>query len=167
MINFWQIIVFIYLFVHILIMYDMYSSCRYLIYEFLFMCLFICWIVYRGYPKFLVVCVCCFVLFNRYWGINERSRGFFTSEPREHVPTIENHRRTWVPPKNGVIALWPNTRGVKCKYYVSQKQNPFNNKFYWYSILLTFKYKFTARLHWTKIYVLSNLSNCRFTTWQY
>jgi len=27
-----------------------------------------------------------------------------------------------MPPKNGVIALWPNTRVVKCKYYVSQKQ---------------------------------------------
>jgi len=26
------------------------------------------------------------------------------------------------PPKNGVIALWPNTSVVKCKYYVSQKQ---------------------------------------------
>ena len=53
MINFWQIIVFIYLFVHILIMYDMYSSCRYLIYEFLFMCLFIYFIVYWGYSKFV------------------------------------------------------------------------------------------------------------------
>jgi len=42
------------------------------------------------------------------------------------------------PPKNGVIALWLNTSVVKCKYYVSQKQNAFNNKFYWYSILLTF-----------------------------
>jgi len=36
------------------------------------------------------------------------------------------------PPKNGVIALWPNTRVVKCKYYVSQKQNGFNNKIHWY-----------------------------------
>ena len=32
------------------------------------------------------------------------------------------------PPKNGVIALWPNTRVVKCKYYFSQKQSLFNNK---------------------------------------
>jgi len=71
------------------------------------------------------------------------------------------------PPKNGVIALWPNTRVVKCKYYVSQKQNGFNNKFHWYSILLTFIFKFTARLLRTKIYVLSNLSNWQFTTWQY
>jgi len=71
------------------------------------------------------------------------------------------------PPKNGVIALWPNTRVVKCKYYVSQKQNGFNNKIHWYSILLTFIFKFTERLWWTKIYVISNLSNCRFTTWQY
>ena len=30
------------------------------------------------------------------------------------------------PPKNGVLALWPNTRVVKCKYDVSQKQNGFN-----------------------------------------
>jgi len=37
----------------------------------------------------------CFVLLNRYWGIHEwsRSRGFFTCEPREHVPTIGNRRR--------------------------------------------------------------------------
>ena len=41
------------------------------------------------------------------------------------------------PPKNGLIALWPNTRVVKCKYYVSQKQNGFNNKIQWYNILLT------------------------------
>ena len=38
--------------------------------------------------------VCCVVLLNQYWKINVRSRGFFTSEPREHVPTIENCRRT-------------------------------------------------------------------------
>ena len=52
------------------------------------------------------------------------------------------------PPKNGVIALWPNMRVVKCKYYVSRKQNGFNNKMYWYSILLNFLSKFTARLKW-------------------
>ena len=63
------------------------------------------------------------------------------------------------PPKNGEIALWPNTRVVKCKYCVSQKQNEFNDNIDWYSILLTFIYKFTARLSWTKICVLSNLSN--------
>ena len=34
----------------------------------------------------------------------------------------------------------------KCKYYVSQKQNGFNNKIHWYSILLTFIFKFAARL---------------------
>ena len=49
-------------------------------------------------------------------------------------------------PKNGVIALWSNTRVVKCKYYVSQKQNEFNNKIHWYNTLLTFIYKFTAGL---------------------
>jgi len=27
------------------------------------------------------------------------------------------------PPKNGLIALWPNTRVVKCDYCVSQKRN--------------------------------------------
>ena len=63
--------------------------------------------------------------------------------------------------------LWPNTRVVKCKYYVSQKQNGFNNKIQWYSILLTFIFKFTARILWIKICVLSNLSNCEFSTWQY
>ena len=63
------------------------------------------------------------------------------------------------PPKNGVIALWQNTRVVKCKNYVSQKQNAFNNTFHWYSILLTFIFKLRARLMSTKIYVLSNLGN--------
>ena len=50
------------------------------------------------------------------------------------------------PPKNGVIALWPNTREVKCKYYVSQKQNRFNNNIHWYTTLPTLVFKFTARL---------------------
>jgi len=45
---------------------------------------------------------------------------------------------SYPPSPNGVIALWPNTRVVKTKYYVSQKQNGFNNKIHWYSILLTF-----------------------------
>ena len=67
-------------------------------------------------------------------------------------------------PKNGVIALWPNTRVVKCKYYVSQKQNGFNNKIHWNSILLTFIFKFEATLVWTNFSLLSNLSNCEFTT---
>jgi len=46
------------------------------------------------------------------------------------------------PPKNEDIALWPNTRVVKCKYHVSQKQNGFNNKIQLYSILATFILKF-------------------------
>jgi len=33
----------------------------------------------------------CFM--SRYWGINVRSRGFLTSEPRGHAPTIQNRRR--------------------------------------------------------------------------
>ena len=36
---------------------------------------------------------CCFVLLNQYWGINVRSRGFLTSEPRRHAPTIQNRWR--------------------------------------------------------------------------
>ena len=40
-------------------------------------------------------------------------------------------------PRNGVIALWPKTSVVICKYYVSQKQNGLNDKIHWYSILLT------------------------------
>jgi len=36
-----------------------------------------------------------------------------------------------MPLKNGLIALWPNTRAVKCKYCVSQKQNGFDNKGHW------------------------------------
>jgi len=68
------------------------------------------------------------------------------------------------PPQNGEIALWPNTRVVKRKYYASQKQNGFNNKIHSYSILLTFIFKFTARLSWTKIFVPSNLSKDGKTT---
>jgi len=34
-------------------MYDMYSSYRYFIYEFLFMCIFTYFIVYWGYSKFV------------------------------------------------------------------------------------------------------------------
>jgi len=63
------------------------------------------------------------------------------------------------PPTNGLIALWLNTSVVKCKYHASQKQIGFNNKIHWYSILLIFISKFTARLYWTKICVLSNVSN--------
>ena len=33
-----------------------------------------------------------------------------------------NSRKSLCLPKNEVIALWPNTRVVKCKYYVSQKK---------------------------------------------
>ena len=70
------------------------------------------------------------------------------------------HAHVLHPPKNGVIALWPKTRVVKCNYYVAQKQNGFNNKIHWYSILFTFIFKFTARLQWTTICVMSNLNNC-------
>ena len=48
-----------------------------------------------------------------------------------------------------------------------QKLNGFNSKIQWYSILLTFIFKFTARLERTKIDVLSNLSKDRFTDSQY
>ena len=51
-----------------------------------------------------------------------------------------------LPPKTGELALWPNTRVVNCKYYVSQKLNRFNNQVYSYSILLSFIFEFTARL---------------------
>jgi len=64
----------------------------------------------------------------------------------ECVIIVDNSPNLYNPPKNGEIAQWPNTRVVKCKYCVSQKQNGFNNKIQWYSILLTFIFKFTARL---------------------
>jgi len=48
------------------------------------------------------------------------------------------------PPKIGEIALWSNTRVVKCKYDVSQKQNGFDNKNQWYNIVLTFIFSFTC-----------------------
>ena len=57
------------------------------------------------------------------------------------------------PPKNGVIALWPNTRVVKCKYYVSHNPNGFNNKTHTYFYI----FKFTRRIELTKNFVPSNL----------
>ena len=71
-----------------------------------------------------------------------------TNYTNSDVNELHSFRCQWItlPLKNGVIALWPNTRVVKCKYYVSQKQNRFINKIPWYSILLTLIFKFTARL---------------------
>ena len=51
----------------------------------------------------------------------------------------------YLPPKNGVVALWPNTREVKCKYCVSQKRNEANNKNQWFNMLLTFIFELTDR----------------------
>jgi len=45
---------------------------------------------------------------------------------------IQDYMSIHTPPKNGVIALWPNTGVEKFKYYVSEKQNGFNNKIHWY-----------------------------------
>ena len=39
--------------------------------------------------------------------------------------------------QNKEIEVWSNTCVVLCKYYVSQKQNEFNNKSQRYSILFT------------------------------
>jgi len=61
---------------------------------------------------------------------------------------------------NGVIALWKNRRVVKCKYYVSQKQNGFNNKIHWYSILLTLICKFVGRLQRKKYEGTFGGKNC-------
>jgi len=41
------------------------------------------------------------------------------------------------PPKNGLIALWPNTRVVKFKYDVSHKRNESIDVIQWYNILLS------------------------------
>ena len=45
-----------------------------------------------------------------------------------------------LPPKTGELALWPNTRVVKCTYCVSQKRKEANDQGWWYNILLTFIY---------------------------
>jgi hypothetical protein len=68
------------------------------------------------------------------------------------------HQVIW-PSAGTLIALWPNTRVVKCKYSVSQKQNGLNNNADWYNMLLTFIPYLTDTLLWTKISALSNLSN--------
>jgi len=60
----------------------------------------------------------------------------------------QSHALTYYvcPLKNGEIELWSNTRVVKCKYDVSQKQNGFDHEIQWYSIFLTFMFKFSTRL---------------------
>jgi len=66
--------------------------------------------------------------------------------------------------KDGEIALWSATNCwyvVKC---VSQKRNQSNNKKRWYNILVIFTFKLKYLENETKIWLLSNLSNCRFTT---
>ena len=70
--------------------------------------------------------------------------------PLLFLPTWKNIEQIIVegkggPPKNGEITLWPNTRVVKRKYYVSQKWNTSNHKPQWYKILLTCMPTFTAR----------------------
>jgi len=86
--------------------------------------------------------------------INKWYRHWCHTSERTHTHThahVQNDawHEKWVihkPPKCGVIALWLNTRAVKCKYYVSPKKNGFNNKIHWYGILVTFVFKFTAKL---------------------
>ena len=56
------------------------GCCSYFMYEFLFIC----------------VCVCCFVLLNRYWGI-VTVPGFLHERAKGYAPTIENRRRTTSP----------------------------------------------------------------------
>ena len=70
------------------------------------------------------------------------------------------------PPKDGEIALWSATNRwfvVKC---VAQTRSQSNNKNEWYNISVTFINKFNCSQYETKIYLLSNLSKCRFTTRQ-
>ena len=62
--------------------------------------------------------------------------------------------------------FWANMRVVKCKYYVSQKPNGFNNNVHSDSILLTFIYKLTSILLWTRIFLYSNISKHE-KTWKY
>jgi len=54
--------------------------------------------------------------------------GFIGMPIRQMTHRMPNTTYHNSPPKNGVIALWPNTRVVKCKYYVSQKPNGLNTK---------------------------------------
>jgi len=71
------------------------------------------------------------------------------------------------PPKDGEIALWSATNRWYVVKYVSQKRNQSNSKDRWYNILVTFIFKFNCGQYETKIWLLSNLSNCEFTTRQY
>jgi len=70
------------------------------------------------------------------------------------------------PPKDGEIALWSATNRRYVEKCVSQKRNQSNNKNRWYNILVTFIFKFNCGQYETKIWLLSNLSNCGFTTRQ-
>jgi len=70
-------------------------------------------------------------------------------------------------PKDGIIALWLATNRWYVVKFVSQKRNQSNNKNQWYNILVTFIFKLNCHQYETKIWLLSNLSNCRFTTRQF
>ena len=67
-----------------------------------------------------------------------------------HLVDINNlfhlHLTIHIEPKSGGIALWPNTRFVKCNYCVSQNRNEANDKVQCYSILLTSTMKFRTTI---------------------
>jgi len=64
---------------------------------------------------------------------HKRSTYSRTDLSRPMRPIYTQTQETY-PPKNGEITLWPYTRIVKCKFYVSQKQNGFNTKNQRYNI---------------------------------
>jgi len=126
-------------------------ACIYMcIYTYVYICIHMYTYVYICICIYVYICIFC-------------ARLIYTSYTYEY---IYMYTHVYLP-KDGEIALWSATNRwyvVKC---VSQKRNQSNNKTQWYNILVTFIFKFSSGQYETKIYLLSNLSNCRFTTGQY
>jgi len=68
----------------------------------------------------------------------QKGEGWGSFKNQKDNSNILIKRQPHGPPKNREIAL--NTRVVKCKNYVSQKQNAFNSKNQWYNIVHSLLY---------------------------
>jgi len=79
------------------------------------------------------------------------------------VRTQKNLLRPRKRSEDGEIALWSATNRWYVVKHVSQKRNQSNDKTRWYNILVTCTREFNSGRYYTKIWLLSNLSNCKFT----
>ena len=101
-------------------------------------------------------------------GFESRSSNHASMLPLwRHVETFYYWLAAQGDPKDGEIALWSATKRwyvVKC---VSQKRNEPNDMNRWYNILVKFIFNWDCGENHPKIWLISNLIKCRFTTRQY